>query len=224
MPEVDGQFFLEDETMRKNQNQKRIQWISTVAILSAMAVLFMFLEIPLWFAPSFYTIDLGDVPALIGAFTLGPVAGIAIEAIKVTLFFVTHGAKTFGVGEIANFLIGISLVVPASLFYVRHKSKKHAIIGLVVGTVFMTLIGSILNATVLLPFYAMASQMNVSDFVAMGTAINPHITNLTQFILFAVVPFNLIKGALVSLVVILIYKRVSFLIKGRLDDSDDLQA
>jgi riboflavin transporter FmnP len=83
--------------------------------------------------------------------------------------------------------------------------------------------GSLLNAYVLLPFYAMAFQMNVSDLVAMGNAINPNITSLSQFIFYAVVPFNLLKGFIESMVVILIYKRVSFLIKGRFDDTDDLQ-
>jgi riboflavin transporter FmnP len=136
------------------------------------------------------------------------------------------GSITMGVGELANFLIGISLVVPASMIYYRHKTRKRAVIGLVVGTFAMVTMGAVLNAFVLLPAYAFFMStpeytLTIADFVAAGAAVNPLVTNLFSFIMFAVVPFNLFKGILVSAVVILIYKRVSMLIKAK--DSEDFE-
>ncbi|MDD3122145.1 MAG: ECF transporter S component [Candidatus Izemoplasmatales bacterium] len=204
--------------MNRTMKKRNIKWLSTVAILGAMSAVIMLVKIPLWFAPDFYTLDFSEIPVLIGAFALGPFAGIAIEAIKVLLNVVLNGSYTMGVGELANFLIGVSLVLPASIVYFKHKTKKSAIVGLALGVLFMILVGSILNAYLLLPFYAFAYHMNVSDLVAIGTLVNPNITSLTSFIMLAVAPFNLVKGTLVSIIVILIYKRVSFLIKGKDDE------
>jgi len=120
-----------------------------------------------------------------------------------------------GIGEIANFLIGISLVVPASLIYRRFHTKRAAMLGLLVGVLTMAVVGSLLNAFVLLPAYAFAYNMTVADLVSFGTMINSRIDNLFKFIVLAVLPFNLVKGTIVSVLVILIYKRVSFLIKGK---------
>ena len=195
--------------------RKSIQRMTTIAILAAMATILMLIEIPLGFAPDFYKLDFSEVPVLIGAFALGPIAGILIEAIKILLNFLINGTITFGIGELANFLIGLALVVPASLLYIKHRTRKYAMIGLGIGILSMTVLGGLLNAFVLLPIYASVFGMTVDGLVAIGTALNPSITSLTGFILLAVVPFNLIKGFLVSFIVVLVYKRVSFLIKGK---------
>ncbi len=195
--------------------KKNVRYLSIIAILGSMATIIMLFEFPLGFAPDFYKIDLSEVVVLIGAFALGPLAGVAIEAIKILLNLMINSSITMGVGELANFLIGISLVVPASVIYKRHHTRKYAIYGLIIGVLVMTLIGALLNAFVLLPAYAFAFEMTVADLVMFGTYLNSHITTLTRFILLAVVPFNLIKGIIVSILVILIYKRVSFMIKGK---------
>lgn len=213
-----GHFFIfKGELIMK---RKSIQKMTIIAILSAMAAILMLIEIPLGFAPDFYKLDFSEVPVLIGAFALGPIAGVIIEAVKILLNFMINGTITFGVGEVANFLIGLSIVVPASCIYTRHKTRKFAIIGLGIGIVSMTVLGALLNAFVLLPVYASVFGTSVDGLVAVGTLVNPSITNLTGFILLAVVPFNLVKGILVSVVVILVYKRVSFLIKGK--DHDEV--
>lgn len=206
--------------------KKSIRKLLIIALLGTISVVLMFLEFPLWFAPNFYEFDFSEVPVLVGAFAFGPVAGVTIEALKIILNLIITSSVTMGVGEIANFIVGIALVVPASLIYHRHKTKKQALIGLVVGTLSMAFFGAIMNAFVLLPAYAFFLStpewaVTVADFVAMGSAINPLINNLFTFILFAVVPFNLFKGVLVSIVVLLIYKRVSMLIKAK--DSEDFE-
>lgn len=196
--------------------QRSVQWLVKVAVLGALATVLMLVEFPLVFlAPNFYKLDLSEIPVVIGAFALGPMAGVAIEAIKILLNFAINGTETAGVGEIANFLIGCAYVVPAAIVYTVRKSRNGAVLGMAAGTVSVVLVGAVLNAYVLLPAYAYAYHAPIEAFIAMGSAINPAITDLTTFILFAVVPFNLVKGLMISVIVFVIYKRVSPLLKGR---------
>ena len=191
------------------KSRNKVRMMAQIGMLSAIAVVLMLFEIPLPFAPAFYEIDLSEVPVLIGCFAMGPLAGAAIEFLKILLNFAINGTTTAGVGEIANFLIGCSLVVPAALIYRWKRTRTGAIIGMITGTVFMTVVGCFLNAFVLLPTYAVAFGMPIDGLVQMGTAVNSAITSLTTFVLFAVAPFNLLKGTLVSLIVFLIYKKIS---------------
>ncbi|MGN1267144.1 MAG: ECF transporter S component [Dorea sp.] len=194
-----------------NTNKKtnsKIRTIAQISMLGAISVILMLFEIPLPFAPSFYEIDLSEVPVMIGCFVMGPIAGMAIEFIKILLNLVINGTVTAGVGEFANFLIGCAMIVPAGIIYRKMHTRKGAIIGMLMGTVFMTVIGCFLNAYVLLPTYAKAFGMPIDALVGMGSAINPKITNLTTFVIFATAPFNLLKGVLVSIIVFLIYKKI----------------
>lgn len=183
--------------------------MAKIGILSAIAVLLMLLDIPLWFAPSFYKIDLSEIVVAIGAFAMGPVAGIMIELLKILLNLLLNGTDTAAVGEFANFLIGCSFIAPASLIYQHKKNVKNAVIGLGVGTLCMTVVGCAINYFILLPVYSAAFGMPLEQLVAMGTAINGNINTLFTFVLLAVGPFNLFKGILTSILTVLLYKRVS---------------
>ena len=186
-----------------------------IAMLSAVAGVLMLFEFPLPFlAPSFYELDFSEVPVLIGAFAIGPAAGATIELIKILLNFVMNGTMTAGVGEIANFLMGCAFVVPAGLIYRRKKDKKHALAGMFIGTLSMALASAFLNSMVLLPAYGKAFGMPIDAFVAMGSEIIPVIDSLFTFCLFSVVPFNLLKGIVVSALTFVLYKRISCLLKG----------
>lgn len=187
----------------------RTKTIAQIGMLSGIAVVLMLFEIPLPFAPAFYEIDFSEVPVLVGTFAMGPLAGAAIELIKIILNLAINGTITAGVGEFANFLIGCAFVVPAGIIYKKKHNKKGAIIGMVSGTLIMTILGCFLNAYLLLPTYAKAFQMPIEALVSMGTAVNAHITDMLTFVAFAVAPFNLLKGVLVSLIVLLIYKKIS---------------
>lgn len=205
--------------IKSNNNQKSIALLSIksmaiMAVLGGLAVILMFFEIPLWFAPPFYELDFSEVPVLIGALALGPVAGIIIELIKILLNFVFTGTITAGIGELANFLIGCSFVVPVAIVYHKNKTIKSAIKGLIVGTVCMVILGSLMNAFVLLPVFAYFYKMPIDSLIEMGTKVNPAIDSMSTFILYAVTPFNILKGVLVSLVTLLIYKRISGMIKS----------
>lgn len=199
----------ETKVVARPQTRIGIRTIAQIGMLAAIAVVLMLFEIPLPFAPSFYEIDFSEVPVMVGCFTMGPLAGAAIELIKILLNFVINGTQTAGVGEIANFLIGCAFCVPAGWIYKKRRTRKAAVIGMGVGTVFMTAIGCVLNAFVLLPVYATAFGMPIDSLVDMGAKLNGNITSLSTFVMFAVAPFNLLKGVLVSLIVLLIYKKIS---------------
>ncbi len=203
------------ETAERNINQRKTFDISVIAktgILSAVATLLMLMDFPLFFAPSFYKLDFSEVIVLLGAFSMGPVAGIVIEAMKILLNFLLNGTDTAGVGEIANFLIGCSFIVPASLIYLRNKSRKNAIFGMITGIISMTLVGALINIYVLIPVYSAVYGLPVDVIVAMGTKINPAINSLNTLVLFATVPFNIVKGLISSIITFLLYKKVSGLL------------
>ncbi|MEG2597012.1 MAG: ECF transporter S component [Oscillospiraceae bacterium] len=186
-----------------------IKTITKIGLLGAISFVLMYFDIPLWFAPSFYKIDFSEVAVLMGAFALGPVPGVMIELIKIVLYLLLKGSSTGGIGDISNFIIGCAFVVPAAMVYRRHKSFRSALWGMGAGTACMTVLGSLLNAFVLLPVYAKAFGWPLQNLIDMGTALNGNITGLGTFVLFAVVPFNLLKGVLVSLLTILLYKKAS---------------
>lgn len=188
--------------------------LTKIGMLGAVAVVLMLFEVPLPFiAPPFYEMDLSEVPVLIGGFAMGPLAGVLVEFVKIVLNLIINGTQTAFVGETANFIIGCAFIVPASIFYRNRKSKKNAVLALLVGTICMVFVGCIINAYVLLPVYAKAFSMPIDAFVEMGAAINGNITNILTFVAFAVAPFNLIKGIIVSVIVLLIYKKISPILK-----------
>jgi riboflavin transporter FmnP len=188
--------------------------LTAMALLSALATVLMLFDIPLGFLPYFYQVDFSEVPVLIGAFALGPVAGIVIEFLKILLNLLLEGSDTAAIGEFSNFLLGCFLVVPAAAIYYRKRSRKYAILGMGVGTIAFIIAGCLLNAYLLLPTYSKIYGMPIDNLIAVGTKVNPNINGMFTFILFAVAPFNLIKGVAVSIVTILIYKYISPIIKG----------
>ncbi|AGC67313.1 riboflavin transporter RibU [Thermoclostridium stercorarium subsp. stercorarium DSM 8532] len=183
--------------------------IVKISILAATAALLMLFEIPVFFTPGFYKLDFSEVAVLLGAFSMGPVAGIVIEAVKILLNFVIDGSMTAGIGELANFLMGCSFVVPAAVIYKRNKTRKGAIMGLTAGTVVMVIFSAFMNLYVLLPVYAAAFKMPIDAIVQMGTKVNSAIKDIYTLVLFATVPFNILKGFLSSLITVLIYKKLS---------------
>lgn len=210
-------YAIEKSLRKKEENSTRIlntKTITIVGVFSAISAVLMLFEIPLPFAPSFYKLDFSEIPALIGAFALGPVAGVLIEFIKIVLKLVIKGTSTAFVGELANFAVGCSFILPASVIYLFSKTKKGALIGCSVGTVILTIFGTSFNAIYLLPKFAQLFGMPLDVLIEMGTKINPNITNVVSFVCFAVAPLNLIKGSLVSLVTVLVYKKISSIIKN----------
>lgn len=184
-------------------------FLAYTAIFSAMAGVLMFIEIPLFFAPSFYEIDLSEIPIMICTFYLGPVAGVVAELLKIIVKLAFKGTTTAFVGDFANFVVGCSFVFPASCIYHLKKSKKSALWGMVAGTAVMTVFGSLFNAVYLLPAFSKLFGLPLDAIIAMGGEVNSAINSVSTLVLFAVVPFNLLKGIIITVVTMLLYKRVS---------------
>ena len=185
-----------------------------MAMFSALAAVLMLWEFPIPFiAPNFYEIDLSEIPILVGSFIMGPVSGVIMEAIKIILKLLIKGTSTAYVGDFANFCIGVWLVVPASIIYQKHKTKKNAFIGMLAGTLFMAVAGVVLNYFVMIPFYVKAFGMPLEAIIGAGAKIQPLVTNKLSFTIVCVAPFNIVKGIIVSLVTALIYKHISAFVK-----------
>ncbi|MCK8059462.1 MULTISPECIES: ECF transporter S component [unclassified Fusibacter] len=189
--------------MNRNVNLNKLV---KIAILSAIAFVVMFLETPPVFS-SFLKFDFSDIVAVIGGFALGPIAGVVIQLIKNLLHLPL--SQTSGVGELANFIVGSAFVYPAALVYAKQKNKKGAIMGLITGVISMVVIGVLANYFILLPFYAAMMGFTMEMVVDATNFMNPLVTNKLTFLIFAIAPFNLIKGSIVSVVTLLVYKRVS---------------
>jgi len=209
----DSKKYVHSKAATRKLSLLSIRAMVAIALLSALATVLMLFEIPLWFVPKFYELDFSELPVLIGAFALGPLAGIVIELIKILLNLLVNGTDTAFIGELANFLLGCSLVVPSAAVYARYKTRKAAIVGMVIGTICFIITGCILNAFVLLPAYS-RMFIPLDAIIAEGTRVNKYITDMTTFIIFGVVPFNLIKGVAVSTITAALYKYVSPVIKG----------
>ncbi|MBR6115303.1 MAG: ECF transporter S component [Oscillospiraceae bacterium] len=184
------------------------RYIAFVAMFSAIGGALMLLEIPLFFAPSFYKMDLSELPVLLCSFYLGPVAGVTAEFLKVFLKLLLKGTSTAFVGDYANFVVGCCFILPASAIYHAHKTKGTAVAGMIVGTLIMSVFGSIFNALYLIPKFAELYGIPVDVIVGMGSAINSRIVSVSTLALYAVVPFNLLKGACDSVLTFLLYKRL----------------
>lgn len=174
-------------------NQKRLNKMIKISLLSAIAFILMYVEIPVIPAFPWLRMDLSDVPALMGAFAFGPLIGVIIELFKNILIILFKGTATGLVGELANFLVGISLVLPASIIYHRNKSKKTAIIGMILGFLSIEVVAILVNMYILLPAFGMHMAEK----------------ELINYIVFGLIPFNGVKSIIVSFTTFLLYKRLS---------------
>lgn len=210
-------YAVEKSVKKKNGDTERVlatRKIAVIGVFSAISAVLMVLEFPVPFAPPFYGMDFSELPALIGAFAYGPVAGVMIEFCKIVIKIFLKPTSTAFVGELANFVISCMLVLPASIIYLQKKTRKRAVIGTVTGTLIMTAFGTFFNAVYLIPKFAQMYGMPLDAIVAMGTAIHASIHDVTGLVILCVAPLNLIKGALVSVVTILVYKKLSPVLKA----------
>ncbi len=172
-------------------NEKTSKLIK-ISLLSAIAIILMYFDFPIIPAFPWLKIDLSDVPALLGAFGFGPVAGVIIELIKNLLVPLIRGSQTGFVGETANFLFGASLILPASFIYYRNKNKKNAILGMIIGGIAMEAMGIVGNIYLLLPAYGMKMP-----------------ADMLQNYVWALIAFNGVKAVMVSVLTYILYKKVS---------------
>lgn len=207
------------DKMAKKRNGSRERILSTrkmvvVGMFSAIAEILFVLDFPVPFlAPPFYKLDFSELPVLVAGFAYGPVAGVMVEFVKILLNFIVDGTDTMFVGEFANFVVGCSFVLPATILYDFKKTKENAMVSCGVGTAVLTIVGTCFNALYLLPAFSKLYGLPLDDIIAMGTKINAGIHDITSFVIIAVAPMNLIKGIFVSALTFMIYKKVSPIMK-----------
>lgn len=184
--------------------------VSIIGICSALATVLHILDFPLPFlAPEFYKLDFSELPVLMAGFFLGPSASVACEGVKILLKLMLKGTSTAFVGDLANFVVGCSFVLPATIWYNLRKSKFSALVGLIIGTVSMTILGTAFNAVYLLPKFAQLYHMPLDVIIGMGTKIHAGVSGVGTFVFLCVAPLNLVKGTIVSALTMLLYKRVA---------------
>ena len=191
----------------------RTKDMTKVAMLSVIGFVLMYFQLPLTFvAPPFMKLDISDLPVLMGAFTMGPVYGIIIAALKNIMHIIFKGTMTAGVGELSNFIISSTFALVSSYIYRKHRTYKGAVLSMTVGVVAMTILAMISNYFVVFPLYGKVMPMDA--IIAMGSAITSKITGLFTMMIYSVLPFNLIKGFTTSAVMMLVYKKISPLFKN----------
>ena len=194
------------------QKKVNVRTLAMTAILGAVATVLMFISFSLPIIPSFVKLDFSELPALIAAFTMGPVSGAVVCLIKnlVNLPFTSTG----GVGELCNFLMGVTFVVPAGLIYKYRKDRVGAVVGSFVGALVMAILSLPINFFISYPAYAVFFNMTTDKVMAMYQAILPWVKTLPQALLIFNMPFTFVKAMCSVLITFVIYKRISPLIKG----------
>lgn len=184
--------------------------LTRCAVLGAMAAILFTIEIPV---VAFYKLDLSTLPAILAGFAMGPLQGLAVLAVKDVVHLLITSSS--GVGELADFLMGLAFVLPASMIYMRMKSRKGAIISMIVGTLLMTLAAVLVNYFILIPAYQVLMGLSLEAIIGMGQAVFAFIDNIILLVLCITAPFNLLKGVVLSIVTVLLYKRISPLLHQR---------
>ena len=194
-----------------------IRRIAACGILTAMAVLLMYLEVPLPFMPVFLKFDFAELPVLIGTFALGPVWGIVIELLKNLIHLPV--TQTMGIGELSNFITGVIYVGTAGLIYRKFRTKKGAAASMAIATLVLAAVSVPVNAFITLPLYGSMMNFPIEAIVGMSAEVNPLVKDKISLLLAVFVPFNLFKGIVVGLITFLVYKPISKLINKTYDET-----
>lgn len=195
----------ESETLQQKSIFKTSSLVK-IGLLSAIALALMLLDFAIPIFPAFLQLDISDVPVVVGTLAMGPLAGIMIELIK-NILHALIATTTMGIGEVANFIVGIAYIIPLGILYNKNKNTKNVVLGLISGTIIMTIVAGIFNYFILIPLYSIiVFNQPISAFVAMAAQVNGLITNFVTMILLAIVPFNLLKGIIISALGYYLYK------------------
>lgn len=200
-----------DVTTNNTKSKVNIRLLVGTGMLSGLAFVLQYLEFPIPIMPFFIRFDFSDLPALIGAFAYGPLAGVIVEFIKNLLHCTV--TQSFTVGELSNFILGAVFTGTAGLIYKKNKTKKGAIIGAIVGSVIMGIISFPSSLFIVYPAYEKFTPIN--EIMDAYSKLLPSVGKLWQALLIFNVPFTIVKGLISTLITVLIYKRLSPVLKGR---------
>lgn len=191
-------------TKQKTRSNLSVQYMTRIAILGALSAVLFPLEIPI---VAFYKLDFGTLPALLGAFSMGPLPGLAILLIK-DLSRLAY-SSSMHVGELADFIMSAAFILPASLIYRKHKTRKTALVGMAIGTLCMIVVSVLVNWKMMIPLYMTAFHMDMEAIIGMAQKALPFVDTEWKVLLYVTAPFNLLKGFVLSLLTFVLYKRLS---------------
>ena len=194
-----------------------VRSLTLIAMLGALSAVLMVLEIPLPFAPAYMKFDISDLPALFAGFFLGPVSGSLTAVIKIVLKLVLKGTETAFVGEFMNLLCSLAFMLPAALCYQYRHTKSGAFLGVLLGTLLASIFAILANLYVALPMYVRLYGIPMETILAMTQAVNPLVHDMTSFLLFCILPFNLVKYSITSTLTYLLYKRIGSALRRQLE-------
>ena len=200
---------VETRTHQKSAKRVDVRRLVLIAMLGGISAVLMLFEFSVPFVPPFIELDFSELAIIIGGFVMGPVEGLLIILIKVLLNLVMNGTTTMGVGELMNFCVSAFYMVPSVLIYRKLRTRKGAAISLVCGTLIVSILATLTNYFIMFPIYAWAYKMPMDALVQMGAAVNSHVDSLLSLMLWSVLPFNLFKYTLVSVITFLVYKRLA---------------
>ena len=198
--------------MKNTKAKLTTQTLCFIGLFGALSTVLMMFKVPLFFAPTFMKLDLAELPAILGSFMFGPVAGVCIVFVKILLNLLISGTDSMYVGELSNLLLSSCYVLCASLIYSRHKTKKRAAIALVVSVIITSVVAIISNTFFIFPAYAVVYGLEMDTLVKMAGAVNPLVHDTFTMMLWSVFPFNVVKLTLVSALTFLIYKKLHLFI------------
>ena len=197
---------------RKTIDRSRVHKLTITAMLSAVAFVLMFLDFPIPFLiPPFVKMDFSELPALLAAFSLGPVYGVVVCLVKNLVHFITM-TTTGGAGEICNFLLGACFAIPAGTIYQYMKTRRGALIGVLAGAVVMAVLSVPLNYYISYPVYT--KFMPIDAIISMYQQIRPSTNGLLECLIIFNAPFTLLKGLLTTVLCFLVYKPLSPILHG----------
>lgn len=201
-------------------NNTRLRRMTAAALFGAMAFVLMYFSFGVPVLSPFAEFDASGLPEMIGGFILGPVGAIEIITVKLLLKLLFQGSSSMLTGEVQNFILSASYALPAVLYYRKHRTKKGAAVGLLLGTAISVVMAVITNLYLIFPAYIKLYGMSWEGIIEICTAVNPWIRNIPTFVAFSVVPFNVIAKGVTSVITILVYKRISTPIKKLILESD----
>lgn len=199
----------------KHSNLRRM---TVAGLFGAIAFVLMYFSFGIPVISPFAEFDLSALPELIGGYVLGPIGAVYITIIKLLLKLLFQGTSSMFTGEVQNLILSISYVLPAILYYRKHRTKKGAIIGLALGTVISIVMAVLTNLYLIFPAYIALYGMNWDGIIEICTAANPMITNIPTFVAFSVIPFNIISRVVSSVIAMLVYKKISIPLKKMLQE------
>ena len=198
----------------RDDARMRVKKIAFIGLMGAVSAVLMLFRFPLPFMPPFLSFDFSGLMEMLGGFMFGPMATVCIIIVKIMLQLVMQGSFSLGTGELQNLILSCAYVLPALIIYHRSKSKKMAVAGMAVSSVFVAVVAVFTNLYLIIPFYVKLFGMSMDDIITMCSTVNPAMKNAVTMALFGILPFNLIKYGVTSLITFIIYKRLSKVIKG----------